>query len=87
MPALDFSHAVWRKSTRSSETGGNCVEVACVDGRIAVRDSKNPGQAAVRFERKAWRTFVIKVKAGCFYRLCPHMKSFSEGVKEPLRHR
>lgn len=33
----------WRKSSYSSDQGGNCVEIAEVPGpTVAVRDSKNP---------------------------------------------
>nr|WP_285608547.1 DUF397 domain-containing protein [Actinokineospora globicatena] len=32
----------WRRSSRS--LGGNCVELARTDNRVAIRDSKNPGQ-------------------------------------------
>lgn len=39
----DLSHAIWRKSTRSSSTGQNCVEVASnLPDIVAVGDSKNP---------------------------------------------
>jgi hypothetical protein len=40
--APDLNNARWRKSSRSGGNGGECVEVALVDGVIAVRDSKNP---------------------------------------------
>lgn len=40
-PPTDLS-AVWRKSSRSTGGGSNCVEVACLPGRIAIRDSKHP---------------------------------------------
>ncbi|MEO5877177.1 MAG: DUF397 domain-containing protein [Streptosporangiaceae bacterium] len=33
---------VWRKSSRSSTTGGDCVEVAALPGAVGLRDSKNP---------------------------------------------
>ena len=37
------SRAVWRKSSRSNGSGGNCVEVASnLPGIVAVRDSKDP---------------------------------------------
>ncbi|MEU8119623.1 DUF397 domain-containing protein [Spirillospora sp. NPDC049024] len=39
---MDLSTAVWRKASRSSNNGGNCVEVARVDEVVAVRDSKDP---------------------------------------------
>jgi hypothetical protein len=38
----DLNGAVWRKSSRSSGQGGNCVEVAFVSNVTAIRDSKNP---------------------------------------------
>ncbi|MGH3874311.1 MAG: DUF397 domain-containing protein [Pseudonocardiaceae bacterium] len=50
MTRADLSRAVWRKSSRSGLNGGSeeCVEVAAlVDGRIAVRDSKQPGGAVL----------------------------------------
>lgn len=64
MPGPDFSHAVWRKSTRSSETGGNCVEVAIVGDLILIRDSKNPAQPAISLRRIFWRAFVSRIKVG-----------------------
>ncbi|MEV4004676.1 DUF397 domain-containing protein [Actinomadura sp. NPDC049753] len=39
---MDLSTAVWRKSSRSSSNGGNCVELARVNDIVAVRDSKDP---------------------------------------------
>ncbi len=60
MTWTDLSRAVWRKSSRSGLNGGtdDCVEVAVLeDGRIAVRDSKQPDGAAVfltRAELAAW---------------------------------
>lgn len=36
------SDTVWRKSSRSGSTGGECVEVARKGPGSAVRDSKNP---------------------------------------------
>ncbi|MFB4302268.1 DUF397 domain-containing protein [Actinomadura sp. NTSP31] len=32
----------WRKSSRSTNQGGECVEVAALSNGIGVRDSKNP---------------------------------------------
>ncbi len=39
---VNLTHAQWRRSTRSGPYSDNCVEVAFVDGAIAMRDSKNP---------------------------------------------
>jgi hypothetical protein len=47
-------------------SGGECVEVAHAGGDILVRDSKNPGQAPLRFDRDEWDTFLEGVRAGEF---------------------
>lgn len=64
MPASDFPPSAWRKSSRSggNEGGSNCVEVASPGSQIAVRDSKNPGQAALTFSPAQWRAFIASVK-------------------------
>jgi hypothetical protein len=48
----------WRKSSRSGSTGGDCVEVAHLRDTIGVRDSKDPAGPVLRFDRRAWRSFV-----------------------------
>ena len=58
----DLTGARWRKATRSSSNGGNCVEVADnLPGVVAVRDSKDPAGPALTFEPAAWRAFVAEV--------------------------
>lgn len=42
MNDLGQTRPLWRKSSHSNGTGGECVEVAAVPGRLLVRDSKNP---------------------------------------------
>ncbi|MEU9837554.1 DUF397 domain-containing protein [Streptosporangium sp. NPDC048047] len=64
---MDLSAAVWRKSSRSSDNGGQCVEVASnLPGAVAIRDSKNPSGPALLFAPAAWRSFVGEVKSGGF---------------------
>ncbi|MFF5112747.1 DUF397 domain-containing protein [Streptosporangium sp. NPDC000509] len=64
---MDLSNAVWRKSSRSSDNGGQCVEVADNLPRvIAVRDSKNPDGPKLLFTPTQWKTFVGGVKTGEF---------------------
>lgn len=46
----------WRKSSRS--TVQECVEVAALPARIAVRDSKSPDGAVLMFSRRAFRQFL-----------------------------
>lgn len=57
---LDLSGLAWRKSSRSTVNGdnGNCVEIASVPDRTAVRDSKNPGAGALTFPGSAFTTFL-----------------------------
>lgn len=64
----DMSRALWRKSTRSGQNGGNCVEVADLDTVIAVRDSKRPEGGALAFSPDAWTSFIVATKNGQFDR-------------------
>ncbi|MER5323455.1 DUF397 domain-containing protein [Streptosporangium roseum] len=67
---MDLSAAVWRKSSRSGDNGGQCVEVADnLPGVVAVRDSKDPDGPALLVTPAEWRSFVGGVKAGDFDRL------------------
>jgi hypothetical protein len=51
--------ANWRKSTRSGDNNGNCIEVADnLPGIVAVRDSKDPGGPALTFSPNAWTAFI-----------------------------
>ncbi|WP_028192434.1 DUF397 domain-containing protein [Salinispora pacifica] len=47
---------VWRKSSES--LNGDCVEVASLCDGVAVRDSKNPEGAMLRFSRSEWQAFL-----------------------------
>jgi hypothetical protein len=54
----------WRKSTRSGVN--NCVEVAFLDGRVAVRDSKDKRGPVLTFTTAEWRAFLDRVRKGAF---------------------
>jgi Domain of unknown function (DUF397) len=60
----DQSRAVWRKSTLSHTNG--CVEVAFVEDRVAVRDSKDRGGPVLVFTPFEWEAFVGGVRDGEF---------------------
>jgi hypothetical protein len=46
----------WKKSSYSSGTGGNCVEVALLpDGGRAVRDSRNPAGGMLLLTPGQWQ--------------------------------
>jgi Domain of unknown function (DUF397) len=51
----------WRKSRRSMNNG-DCVEVAPANGKILVRDSKNPAGPALAYPATVWREFVIQAR-------------------------
>jgi hypothetical protein len=56
----------WRKSSASTGNG-ECVELAALDdGRVAVRDSKNPDGAMLIFTRAEMRAWLHGVRAGEF---------------------
>ena len=65
--------AIWRKSSRSSPTSNDCVEVARnLPGIVAVRDSKDPDGRVLSFGLDEWKAFVRETqavaparKAGC----------------------
>jgi hypothetical protein len=61
---MDLSRAEWRKASRSSSNGGNCVEVARnLRDAVAVRDSKNPDGPVLTVAPAGWRNFIADVKA------------------------
>lgn len=56
---MDLSNARWRTSTRSSNGGDTCVEVADnLPGAVHVRDSKDRQGPVLTFGPTAWRAFV-----------------------------
>ncbi len=49
----------WRRSSRSNNYGGNCVEVAAnLPDRVLVRDSKDPDGPVLTFDRSSWSAFL-----------------------------
>lgn len=60
---IDLSTAVWRKSTYSNGSGGDCLEVRDgLPGLIPVRDSKTPHGPALVFPAHAWTPFITAFK-------------------------
>lgn len=61
----DASLLVWRKSSKSGNNGGQCVETADLPGGgRAVRDSKDPDGPVLVFPVGEWSAFVEGVRAG-----------------------
>lgn len=61
----DLSRATWRTSSYSG-TNGQCVEVAVVGNRIAVRDSKDRSGPVLVFTQSEWRAFLAGARDGEF---------------------
>lgn len=60
---MDLSNANWRKSTKSGNNGGACVEVAAdLPGVVAIRDSKDRKGPALVFAPETFQTFVAALK-------------------------
>ncbi|MBM0234772.1 DUF397 domain-containing protein [Micromonospora sp. STR1_7] len=60
---MDMTDARWRTATRSSNNGGDCVEVADnLPGRVLVRDSKDRDGGTLTFAPTVWASFVGAVR-------------------------
>ena len=62
IPGQEASGIKWRKASLSANDG-DCVEVALVDGQIAVRDSRDPDGSWQRYSAMSWRDFISIVKS------------------------
>lgn len=65
---MDLTGARWRTSTFSGENGNGdgCVEVAFLDGAVAVRDTKDRSLVPHVHSAAGWHAFVAAVRAGAF---------------------
>jgi hypothetical protein len=54
----------WRKSSRSSSSGGACVEIAVTADQVLVRDSTNPSGPRLTIDPPAFRTFLAATRSG-----------------------
>ncbi|MER7415010.1 MULTISPECIES: DUF397 domain-containing protein [Streptomyces] len=67
--ALQLEGAIWRKSSHSGSSEGQCVEIADVvrtHQSIAVRDSKDPAGPALLCAPEAFQVFVSAARCGIF---------------------
>jgi hypothetical protein len=63
---VDLTDAQWFKSSYSGGNSDNCVEVAFVNGTVAVRDSKDHDGGVQIYNAPEWQAFLAGVKAGQF---------------------
>ncbi|MET7715584.1 DUF397 domain-containing protein [Streptomyces sp. NPDC005407] len=57
-PAQAVPESAWFKSTYSTGSGGECVEVAACPGTIHVRDSKDKAGPTLLVASEGWTAFV-----------------------------
>jgi hypothetical protein len=60
---MDLNSLAWRKSSRSEDNGGQCVEVAGQRAVVAMRDSKHPEAGALLLSRTAFARLVGHIVA------------------------
>jgi hypothetical protein len=63
MPPRELEHARWRKARRS-QTQSQCVEIADLGDRAAVRDSKDPDGGALILTNHQMGTLLSCIKTG-----------------------
>ncbi|MGW5410185.1 DUF397 domain-containing protein [Actinomadura geliboluensis] len=59
---MEASRPVWRKSTRSTSTGGECVELATLPEGVGVRDSKDPDGPKLVMRRAEFAALLASLK-------------------------
>ncbi len=62
-PDLDLAKATWQSSGQGPR--GN-VQIAFVEGFVALRDRRDPDVPAVIFSPGEWRAFMISARDGAF---------------------
>lgn len=69
MRSSDLRGTTWCRSSFSNEGDAsqtNCVEVAELADRVAMRDSKDPAGPVLAFTNVEWQAFLGGVRAGDF---------------------
>jgi hypothetical protein len=64
MRGINWSRLPW--VTSSACAGNGCVQVAAINGSIAIRDSKKVAGPVLMYSAQEWREFVEGVKLGDF---------------------
>lgn len=61
---MEGGDLTWRKSSRSGDNGGACVEVATLPDRVMVRDSKDPDpdRPHLAVTPSDWHRFVASLR-------------------------
>ncbi|TDB85159.1 DUF397 domain-containing protein [Actinomadura sp. KC216] len=59
---MSADRVTWRTSSRSNESGDNCLEVADAPGVVIVRDSQDPQGPRLIVSRREFRRLVEGLK-------------------------
>ncbi|MFC4053040.1 DUF397 domain-containing protein [Actinomadura syzygii] len=59
---MDLRGLQWRKSSRSTNNGGDCVELVAAAEVVAVRDSKDPDGPKLVVTRRAFAGLLSDLK-------------------------
>ncbi|MCP9952994.1 DUF397 domain-containing protein [Actinomadura madurae] len=59
---MEIAKVAWRKSSHSTNNGGDCVELTSTPSTVAVRDSKNPDGPELLVTRKAFAALLSELK-------------------------
>ncbi|GAA0589654.1 DUF397 domain-containing protein [Actinomadura livida] len=60
---MDVSTAVWKKASRSNESGDACIELASNGEMVAVRDSKDADGPTLLIGHREFRQFANVLKS------------------------
>jgi hypothetical protein len=63
---VEDNDLTWRRSRRSDNSGPYCVEVAELEGGVALRDSKDKAGPVLTFTQAEWEAFIAGAKDGEF---------------------
>lgn len=63
---LDLSNAQWRHGSQTDDPSAGQLEIAFVDGYIAMRNSADPDGTVLVFTPAEWDAFVLGAKDGEF---------------------
>jgi hypothetical protein len=65
---MSMVDGVWRKSTYSNQTGGECIECRTTQDHVLVRDSQHPAHGHLAFPGTEWAAFLHAVREGALDR-------------------
>ncbi|QKW33820.1 DUF397 domain-containing protein [Actinomadura sp. NAK00032] len=58
------ARTTWRKSSYSTQEGGQCVETADLEATLGIRDSTDPDGPVLHFGRDAVTELLNRIKTG-----------------------